>query len=293
MKYNPRIQKLSTYLLLILLGSGVSAQAASSVPQRVISLSPHFTEIIYDIGAQDQLVGVTSFCKFPPDAQKKEKIGGFYDYSIEKIVALKPDLVLLLPIHTRAIKDLKKLHVPFLIQNNSRIQDVLDTYDVLGKRLGRVQQAASAKKRLQDRINDARTKAKTRRPVPILFVVGHDTDSLQRMYGAGPRSFIGEIIALAGGENILKSTIIPFPLISKEQLLKKDPDVIVDSVPSTSGKNSMVKKARKSWAQLPSLRAVQRHNVYFVAHDDGYLIPGPTMLGLVEYLSKIFGEFQK
>ncbi|HET9869899.1 MAG TPA: helical backbone metal receptor, partial [bacterium] len=79
---------------------------AGSYPQRVISMSPHFTEILYDIGAQDQLVGVTDFCKYPPAARQKEKVGGFYNPSFEKIVALKPDLVLMVPFDPRSISGL-------------------------------------------------------------------------------------------------------------------------------------------------------------------------------------------
>jgi len=262
---------------------------AETYPQRVISMSPNFTEIVYDIGAQDQLIGVTNFCKFPPEAQKKEKIGGFLNPSFEKIVSLKPDLALLVPSYGRTIENFKKLNIPVLVQDNSTIQDVLDTYDVLGQRLGHEAQARTAKKKLEDRLDAVRQKAGARQPVSILFVVGHTIGGLQQIYAAGNDSFVGEIIALAGGENILAGTKIAFPLVSKEQLIKRDPEVIVDSMPSDEATGDTIEKAKVAWGQLPSLRAVRNHHVYFLKQDE-YLIPGPTMVGLAEYLSKIFDE---
>ena len=88
-------------------------------------MSPHFTEILYDIGAQDQLIGVTNFCKFPPEAQKKAKVGGFFNPNFEAIVSLKPDLVLLVPFYGQTIESFKKLGIPILVQDNSSLQDIL------------------------------------------------------------------------------------------------------------------------------------------------------------------------
>jgi iron complex transport system substrate-binding protein len=255
-------------------------------------MSPNFTEILYDIGAQDQLVGVTDFCKYPPETRKKEKVGGFYNPNIEKIVSLKPDLVLLLPFHVGTIKTLEKLHIPVFVQDDSRVQDVLDTYGLLGKKMGRAAQAKKAKARLENRLEAVRKKAKKRKPVSILFVVGHNTDSLQQIYAAGPRSFVDEIMTLAGGKNILTGTDLSYPLVSKEQLLRRNPDVIVDSMPSEGASQGAIQKIRGNWNKLSSLKAVQQNHLYFVTQSE-YLIPGPTMLELAEYLSKIFDEIQK
>jgi iron complex transport system substrate-binding protein len=265
--------------------------AVPNAPQRVISMSPHFTEIIYDIGAQDQLVGVTNFCKFPPEARKKTKVGGFFNPNFETIVSLRPDLVLLVPFYGQTIESFKKLGIPVLIQNNSSLQDVFDTYDVLGKALGREAAAQAAKRKLQARLDKVRKKAGSRKPVSILFVVGHNVGELQRIYAAGDHCFVGEIIALSGGNNVLTGTSIAFPLVSKEQLIKRDPDVIVDSMPSDEATGDTIAKAKAAWAGLPSLKAVRENHVYFLKQDE-FLIPGPTMVGLAEYLSKIFDGVQ-
>jgi iron complex transport system substrate-binding protein len=283
--------KFKFFILLMVWGAFGLLHAAPDVPQRVISMSPHFTEIIYDIGAQDQLVGVTNFCKFPPEARKKTKVGGFFNPNFETIVSLRPDLVLLVPFYGQTIESFKKLGIPVLVQNNSSLQDVFDTYDVLGKALGRESAAQAAKRKLQARLDKVRKKAGSRKPVSILFVVGHNIGELQRIYAAGDHCFVGEIIALSGGHNVLTGTSIAFPLVSKEQLIKRDPDVIVDSMPSDEATGDTIAKAKAAWAGLPSLKAVRENHVYFLKQDE-FLIPGPTMVGLAEYLSKIFDEVQ-
>lgn len=270
---------------------GASGQA-SGYPRRVVSMGPNFTEIVYDIGAQNQLVGVTDFCKFPPAARKKTKVGGFFNPDFETIVSLKPDLVLLVPFYGEAIQSFKKLGIPVLVHQDSTIQDVLDTYDALGKALGHVERARAAKKKLIVRLDAVRQKALGRKKISILFVVGHNVGQIARIYAAGENSFVGEIIALSGGENILKGTRVAFPLVSEERLIKRDPEVIVDCMPGDEATRDTIQRARRAWAKFPSLRAVREKHLYFL-NQDAFTIPGPTMVGLAEYLGKIFEEASK
>ncbi|MGH7739903.1 MAG: ABC transporter substrate-binding protein [bacterium] len=269
-----------------------AVDGAAGYPQRVISMSPNFTEIVYDIGAQNQLVGVTDFCKFPPEARKKTKVGGLFNPDFETIVSLKPDLVLLVPFYGEAIQSIKKLGIPVLVHQDSTIQDVLDTYDVLGKALGHAVEAQAAKEKLEAQIDAVRQKAEGRKKVSILFVVGHNVGQIARVYAAGENSFVGEIIALSGGDNILKGTRVAFPLVSEEQLIKRDPEVIVDCMPSDEATRDTIQKAREAWAKFSSLRAVREKRLYFL-NQDAFTIPGPTMVGLAEYLSKIFAKTWK
>ncbi len=206
---------------------------------------------------------------------------------IEKIVALSPDLVLLLPASESTAETLKSLHIPILVHSNDRIEEVLETYDLLGEKLGCKMQAGRAKAKLVKRLEDIREKAKTRRAVSILFVVGHGVGSLQQIYTAGTNCFVGEILKWVGGNNVMAGTDIPFPLASKENLIKKNPEVIIDAIPSDEATKDTIEEAQRAWAMLPSLSAVKNNRLYFLKEDE-YLIPGPTMVGLAEYLSEIF-----
>jgi iron complex transport system substrate-binding protein len=250
-------------------------------------MSPNLTEIVYDIGAQNLLVGVTDFCKYPPEAKLKEKVGGFYNPNIEKIVSLKPDIVLLLPFYSDTITTLKKLNIPVYIQDDSTLGDVFESYDRLGKLLGRVKQAEAAKARLEGEIEKFLESAGKRKKVSTLFIVGHDAGSLRQMYAAGPHSFVNEIITLCGGRNVMESAGMAYPLVSKERLIEEDPEVIVDSMPSDQSTKGMVENAKREWKKLASLKAVQQDHVFYLTKDED-LIPGPTVLGLAQTLNQIF-----
>lgn len=268
--------------------SGLCASDTPALfPQRVISMAPNLTEMVYDIGAEEQLVGVTDFCKFPPAARSKAKIGGWINPNYEKILSLKPDLVLALQFHGKAVENLKKLKIPLLILDCQTVQDVLDAYDVLGEKLGRALDAQRGKAAMERRLAKAKARAQKHRAVSVLFVIGHNPGTLEQLYGVGPKNFVDELITLAGGVNILSDAREPYPLVSKEQLLKRDPDIIIDSIPSSEMTPVQLKAEKESWKKFPSLKAVRENRVYTLTTDE-YLIPGPTMAGLAEYLSLLF-----
>jgi len=250
-------------------------------------MAPNLTEIVYDIGAKDLLVGVTDFCKFPPEAQNKEKIGGWINPNYEKILSLKPDLVLALKFHGKAVENLKKLNVPVLVQDCQTVEDVLSAYDVLGKVLGREEAARKAKAMLAAKLQKIRAAPSQGPPVTILFVVDRTPGALDQIYGVGPHNFVDALIRWTGGVNMLSDSSIPYPLVSKEQLLKRDPEVIVNALPSAHGRPEEVLRETAVWDSLPALRAVKNHRVYCFGKDE-YLIPGPSMVGLGEFLSDVF-----
>jgi iron complex transport system substrate-binding protein len=267
----------------------VSAQAGkvSSTPRRIISLSPNLTEIVYDIGAQDLLVGDTDFCKFPPEARKKEKIGGWINPNFEKIVSLKPDIVLTLKFHVKIIETLKRLKIPVLIVDCDTVDEILGSYDHLGRVLGHENQAKIAKKALKRRLTRIQDKVKGKKPVSVLFVIGRTPGTLEQIYGVGKKNFVNELIHLAGGINVVEDAMTDYPLVSKEQLIQRDPDVIVDSARSHGISNHELNEKVDLWKRMPVLKAVQKDQVYYFKNED-FLIPGPTMVNLAEYLCDIF-----
>jgi len=261
-------------------------------PRRVVSMAPNLTQILYDLGAQDLLVGVTDFCKFPHEARSKPKVGGWLNPNYEKILSLEPDLVLTLEFSGKAASTLRRLKVPVLVQDCMTVPDVLRAYDVLGKRLGREKQAARAKRRLAERLERVRGRARTFDPVPVLFVVDRTPGTLDQIYAVGPKNFVDDLISWCGGRNILSDAKTSYPLVSKEALLKRDPEVIVNALAEAQIGPERIPGEVKVWQKLPSLRAVKNQRVYCFTNED-YLIPGPTMANLAEYLSVIFEKASK
>jgi len=257
-----------------------------SVPQRVISLSPNLTEMIYDMGAQDQLVGDTDYCKFPSDAQKKEKIGGWVNPNIEKMVSLKPDLIVALKFHDKAVNTLKKLKMNVVVLNCDSVEDILASYSQLGKLLGHEKQAEAARQSLVARLEKIKQRAKGKKPVAVLFVVGRTPGTVDQVYAVGGKNFINELIEMAGGVNVMVDAMTGYPLVSKEELIQRNPDLIVDSVLSHELKARKVEN-QSAWDQMPVLKAVQQKHVYYFLDED-FLIPGPSMVKLGEFLCDTF-----
>lgn len=263
-----------------------SPAPTTAVPHRIISLSPNFTEIIYDIGAQDQLVGVTNFCKFPPEAQKKEKIGGWVDPNIEKIISLKPDLILVPKFTSDGGMKFKKLRLPVMILNWATVEDVMGLYDIIGKKLGHEKEAQKAKVRLQEKLNQLKGNKPNEPPLSVLFIVDHTPGTLQQLYGVGSHNFVDELIQWTGGKNVLEDSPVEYPLVSKEQIVSRDPDVIITVLPPQT-KPGEEKADVDSWKQLPSLKAVREGHIYSFKGDD-LMVPGPTMLHLAQLLSDAY-----
>ena len=255
-------------------------------------MAPNITEMIYDMGASGQLVGVTDYCRFPLVARLKPKVGGWLNPNYEKILSLKPDLVIALHFHGETVDNLKKLKIPVLVLDCQTVKDILDAYDVLGKTLGHELDARRGKEAMERRLAKAKRLAQKHGPVSVLFVIGHSPGTLDQLYGVGPKNFVDELVTLMGGVNILADAKEPYPLVSKEQLIKRDPDVIIDSIPSSEMNPKQLKAEKESWKKFSQLKAVRENHVFTLTRDE-FLIPGPTMAGLAEYLSKTFNQIEK
>jgi iron complex transport system substrate-binding protein len=290
-KINSEISMFLLGLVIFLLGAPAAqpedTREERTTPGRVISLAPNLTQIVYDIGAGDLLVGVSDFCKFPKQARTKKKMGGWLNPNYEKILSEKPDLVLALKFNGKLVDNLRKLKVPVLALDCMTVKDVLRAYDKLGKRLGREKQAKHARTRLEKRLEMARKKSPDRKPVSVLFVIDRKPGTLEQVYGAGPKTFVNELIHLAGGKNILSDSPSPYPLVSKEFVLNRDPEVIVESLVKSRMTKGGIKKQTGAWKKLSTLQAVKNDRLYGFTNED-YLIPGPTMANLAEYLSDVF-----
>ena len=281
------------FLGLVFLNSGhLTADPTPVYPRRIISMAPNLTQMVYDIGAQETLVGVTDFCKFPSAARSKEKVGGWINPNYEKILSLKPDLVLTLEFNGRTAETLRKLKTPVLVLDCQTVKEVLDAYNTLGRRLGREADAKRARGGLEKRLERVSRKAEGKKPISLLFVVDRTPGALEQIYGVGPKNFVDELIRWSGGVNILADSPVPYPLVSKEQLLKRDPEIIINALAEAHLRSGGIPGETAVWKAMPSLRAVKNGHVYCFTNED-YLIPGPTMVNLAEYLSKIFEKVRK
>jgi len=196
-------------------------------PARVVSMAPATTEIVCAVGARDSLVGITRYCTVVEGVADLPQVGGAYDPNYEKIVALRPDVVILSHMaDNRFAAQFERLGVPVVILHAEGFSGVLEDIALVGKLLGKEAQATRVVERLSQAVKDRRAavdaQLKNHRKPKVLFLYGSTA-----MLAAGKGSFAGEVLAVAGGENIADAAGVPWPQLSREYVLRSDPDIIL------------------------------------------------------------------
>ena len=202
--------------------------AVPAQPQRVVSLSPAVTEIMYALGAQKLLVGRTDFCEFPPEVATIPSIGGISNLSIESILAMKPDLVISGSMVSRKATDqLDQMGVPMVcVIEKPRFQALYDNISAIGRLVGKEHEADSLNALMRERVNALDTNTLTQlhnNALPkVYYVVGFGAGG---NFTAGGNTFINDIIRMAGGRNIAED--IEGWSYSLEALMREEPDYII------------------------------------------------------------------
>lgn len=272
---------------LSLYARGNETQRPVPAASRIVSLSPSCTEIIFAIGADDALVGVTAFCDYPPEAAKKTKVGGFSgkSVSIESIVALKPDLVLLEgQMHQRLMDLLEKAGVRCRAVNAVHLADAYGIIREIGALTGFESTAAKTADRLRARIAAVETRLKQKKRWSIqrpnaFWIVWDDP-----LMTVGGTTFISEAIYAAGGKNIFADLTEQYPSISFESVLTRNPDWILTG--ADHGENTVLQslKNRQGWG---ALSAVKNGKLAAVDADSINRI-GPRLASAIEALARVF-----
>ncbi len=248
------------------------AAASDGATTRIVSLVPSVTETLFALGAQDQIVGVSDYCRYPEAARNKPAAGALLNPTLEKILLLRPTLVLLYSTQSETAEKLKSLGVPAKLLAADRMQDVFDNLETLGELTGRRTQAQAAASALRSRLKDVERRAAAAPRVTALLVVSRDPAELRNIYVSTPSHYLGELLALAGGENVVGRGA-PAAL-SKERIVRADPEVLLDFSPAEHlGADGRPGAAAAAWNQLSTRQAVRKKRVRTHA-DPHALVPG-------------------
>jgi iron complex transport system substrate-binding protein len=264
-----------------------SSNPAPDKYNRIISLAPSITEILFMLGMGDKIVGVTRYCDYPPEAVKETKIGGYCNPNYELIVDLTPDLVVLLQEHLEQKKYLTKLGLNILMVNNQTISGILNAFISIGKTCNREQKAREVVADIQSRINRIKDKTKGLPRPRVMISIGRTmgSGSLKDVYIAGKNGFYDEMIALAGGSNVYEGTSITFPVLSAEGILILNPEIIIDMISDLEEKGLSEQMILKEWDSVSKVEAVKNKRVY--VFGQGYVvIPGPRFILILEALAR-------
>jgi iron complex transport system substrate-binding protein len=253
--------------------------------ERIVSLSPSITETLFAVGAGKQVIAVTRFCSYPPEVKTKETVGGFLDLEMEKLIALKPDMVFLLNSDRDNASRLRKLGIPVTMITQERLSDIENAIRKIGQMTGHEDQAQSLLKEIaRKRAVKGRSSHGSKR---ILLVAGRDQGSLKNIYVAGNTGFYNEIISLAGYRNAFTSPIpLQYPSVSVEGILDMDPDVIVELVDNLRLSSVNVEALKNDWKRLPHLKAVRDGQIHVLIREYS-TVPGPRIFNLIEDLKTI------
>lgn len=254
------------------------------LPARIISLAPNATEIVFALGEGDKLVGVDQFSDYPDAAKKLPRMSNGFDPNNEQIIAAKPDLVLAAGITSPdAIKKLEDLKLNVLVvgAEKTSFENVMRDIKVMGQLLGAPDQAAAVVKAMQDKIASVQARVAQAKTQPRVFWELDATDP-SKPYTAGPGSFVDELIAMAGGENIGKDLKSPYAQVSAEEVVSANPEVIIMSDAAYGVAPESVGK-RPGWDVMD---AVKNHRVFPI--DDNLVSrPGPRLADGLEAAAKL------
>ena len=214
----------------VLIALVVACQHSSSTApagQRVVSLTPSGTEIVAALGATDQIVGVDDYSKFPESVQKLPKVGSFMAPNLEAIVRLRPTLVVVDDIHGKAAGALRDAGVNAVECPMHDLADVKSCLRTIGTRLGRPTAADAAVASIDQAIDAAAAHKPAQHP-KVLAVIDREAHGLGNITAAGPGSWLDELLAIDGGDNVLAASGARYPKITTEEVLRAQPDVIID-----------------------------------------------------------------
>jgi len=255
----------------------------TDIPQKIVSLSPSNTEVIYALGLEDRLVGVTEYCNYPPEAQEKEIVGGFSTPNVERIMELQPDLIIASTIHAEEVPRMEELGMTVLVIESSTLIDLYTSISLVAEVTGVTVNGEALIASIQQRIQAVEAvvgQIPTEDRALVYYEVYSDP-----LMSAGKQAFINEIISLAGGINIFGDLDESYPQISAEVVADRQPEVIL--YPDYHGTAETVIQtmvSRPGWESVP---AVINGNVVSVA-DDSFARPGPRVVEAVEEAAKIF-----
>jgi iron complex transport system substrate-binding protein len=264
------MKKFGASLIWFAFSASASHAVGAELPRRIVSLSPNMTEILYGIGAFDRVVGVSDYCTYPPEVSKLPSVGGWNTPSLEKLTAMRPDLVVVDAAEAAFIADkVRELGLTLLVVPNQTIAEVYQGMELLGRATGHEAGAQKLAAQTRDGLSKvARQVASFPKPT-VVMIVNRTPGTLQDLYMATRGGYLAELIEIAGGKNIAPDNPDGYAKLSKEDLLALNPAVIVDFIhgPKTGFKYRMELDPLAAWREMPELQAVRMKRVHGADED--------------------------
>ncbi len=252
------------------------AAVPSKAPSRVITMAPSITEVAFALGQGRRVVGVSDFCDFPPEAGSLPRVGGFVNPNLERITALSPDLVILQGVAERTARFCRDRGIPVLFVDMDSIPTIFAGIRSMAARLECPDRAETLVREIQADLDRVRKSIAGKKRRPVFICIGREPGGVASLYTTGRNSFVSQLVEAAGGDNVFSDVLTPYPEASKESLLARAPEVILEIRLGRVQGPEEVARLREEWRVLKGIPAVDHGEVHILT-DAFLLIPGPRV----------------
>jgi iron complex transport system substrate-binding protein len=251
--------------------------AAAQTPRRIVSTAPSATEILYALGLGDRVAGVTTYCRYPPEVQSKPKIGTYLQPNFEAILAARPDLVIVVKNPVRLAERMQAMGLKVLELGEETLPGIYQSIHRVAEAAGVPRQGRELSERMAAELRSIEAVTRSLRRTKMMFIVSRSPGRIEGLMAVGQASYLNDLIGIAGGKNVFATAASSYPKVSLEEVLSRNPEVIVDMGDMADTKNVSDEHKRRVvqiWQQHPTLAAVRRQAVNAVASDI-FVVPGP------------------
>jgi len=250
---------------------------------RVVSIIPATTEMLFAMGAGDRLVAVGSYDRFPPEVEKLPRVGALLDPNVERILSLKPDLVILYGTQTDLRAQLERAGVPAYAYEHRGLADITETIRSLGARVGVSVAANALAARIEGQLAAIRARVAGQPRPKTLLVFGREPGTLRNIDASGGIGFLHDMLETAGGADVLADVKQQSVMMTTELVLARAPDVIIELRYARG--DSTPRSDLNAWNALPSVPAVKSHRVFMLQGEE-FVVPGPRVAAATERLAR-------
>jgi iron complex transport system substrate-binding protein len=261
----------------------VPARPQPSGAHRVVSIIPATTEMLFAMGAGDRVVAVGSYDRFPPEVDALPRVGALLDPNIERILSLRPDLVVLYGTQTDLRTQMERAGVPYYSYLHRGLPDITQTIRSLGARVGVDAAAKALAGRIERQLDDVRSRVAKRARPKTLLVFGREPGTLKSIDASGGVGFLHDMLETAGGADVLADAKQQAVTLSTELVLARAPEVIIELRYARG--DATAPSDLKAWDALPSVPAVRNHKVFMLQGEE-FVVPGPRVAAATEKLAR-------
>jgi iron complex transport system substrate-binding protein len=270
--------RFSLTIVVLLLGVSIALQAQAL---RVVSIIPATTEMLFAMGAGDRVAAVGSYDRFPPEVDSLPRVGALLDPDVERIIAMRPDLVIVYGTQTELRTQLDRARIAYFPYTHRGLADITETMRSLGARVGVAQQANALADRIERQLAGIRARVATRPRPKALLVFSRERGSLRNIYASGGIGFLHDMLETAGGIDVLGDLKQQSVVMSTEMVLARAPEVILELRYAQDDMTSDLAQ----WNVLASVPAVRNKRVYMLRGEE-FVIPGPRVVGATERIAR-------